>query len=102
MPGTRSDPFSSMDTLVDAPTRSHAKQETIYFLEGDARRQISRNRLMRLRRKKKNTGKAKRPLNGYFTAMLDAKKHKKASFEYKGNTYVRHELKPGFPVYKKA
>lgn len=38
--------------------------------------------------------------NGYFTAMLKAKKDNSQSFEYKGKTYVASKTKTGLTVYK--
>jgi hypothetical protein len=39
-------------------------------------------------------------LNGYFKAMLEAKKSNKASFTYNGKTYVALKTKTGMTVYK--
>lgn len=50
---------------------------------------------------KKSIGK-KRPLNEYFKTMLDAKKHDKPFFMYKGKKYVQFKLKTGIKSYKKA
>jgi hypothetical protein len=38
--------------------------------------------------------------NGYFTAMLEAKKNNLESFEYNGKTYVASKTKTGLTVYK--
>lgn len=38
--------------------------------------------------------------NGYFTAMLQAKKNNLQSFEYNGKTYVASKTKTGLTVYK--
>lgn len=38
--------------------------------------------------------------NGYFTAMLEAKKNGADSFEYNGKTYVASKTKTGLIVYK--
>ena len=38
--------------------------------------------------------------NGYFTAMLEAKKNNAQSFEYNGKTYVAAKTKTGLTVYK--
>jgi hypothetical protein len=38
--------------------------------------------------------------NGYFTAMLEAKKNNLQSFEYNGKTYVASKTKTGLTVYK--
>jgi hypothetical protein len=38
--------------------------------------------------------------NGYFTAMLEAKKNGANSFEYNGKTYVASKTKTGLTVYK--
>jgi hypothetical protein len=38
--------------------------------------------------------------NGYFTAMLEAKKSKAQSFTYNGKTYVASKTKTGLTVYK--
>lgn len=38
--------------------------------------------------------------NGYFTAMLKAKKEKSSSFTYNGKTYVASKTKTGLTVYK--
>jgi len=38
--------------------------------------------------------------NGYFTAMLEAKKSNSASFTYNGKTYVASKTKTGLTVYK--
>jgi hypothetical protein len=38
--------------------------------------------------------------NGYFQAMLEAKKNKSASFTYNGKTYVESKTKTGMTVYK--
>ncbi len=40
-------------------------------------------------------------MNPYFEKMLQAKKNGDNSFEYKGNTYVKHTLKTGLITYKK-
>ena len=45
--------------------------------------------------------KPKKKLNGYFQAMLEAKKGGAESFEYKGNTYLKNHTKNGMVVYKK-
>lgn len=39
-------------------------------------------------------------VNGYFKAMLEAKKKKSTSFEYNGKTYVSSKTKTGVTVYK--
>ena len=39
-------------------------------------------------------------VNGYFKAMLEAKKNKSASFTYNGKTYVAVKTKTGMIVYK--
>ena len=39
-------------------------------------------------------------MNGYFSAMLEAKKSNKASFTYNGKTYVASKTKTGMTVYK--
>jgi hypothetical protein len=39
-------------------------------------------------------------MNGYFTAMLEAKKKNSASFVYNGKTYVASKTKTGMTVYK--
>jgi hypothetical protein len=39
-------------------------------------------------------------VNGYFKAMLEAKKNKSASFTYNGKTYVASKTKTGLTVYK--
>jgi hypothetical protein len=39
-------------------------------------------------------------INGYFKAMLEAKKKKSASFAYGGKTYVASKTKNGMTVYK--
>ena len=38
--------------------------------------------------------------NGYFKAMLEAKKNNSASFTYNGKTYVASKTKTGMTVYK--
>ena len=38
--------------------------------------------------------------NGYFKAMLEAKKNNLQSFEYNGKTYVASKTKTGLTVYK--
>jgi hypothetical protein len=38
--------------------------------------------------------------NGYFKAMLEAKKNGADSFEYNGKTYVASKTKTGLTVYK--
>jgi hypothetical protein len=38
--------------------------------------------------------------NGYFTAMLEAKKNNLQSFEYNGKTYIASKTKTGLTVYK--
>ena len=45
--------------------------------------------------------KPKKKLNGYFQAMLEAKKNDADSFEYKGSKYVKGHTKNGMVVYKK-
>ena len=39
-------------------------------------------------------------LNGYFKAMLEAKKSKAQSFTYNGKTYVASKTKTGMTIYK--
>jgi hypothetical protein len=39
-------------------------------------------------------------LNGYFKAMLEAKKQNLDSFEYNGKIYVAQKTKTGMTVYK--
>jgi len=39
-------------------------------------------------------------VNGYFKAMLDAKKKKASTFTYNGKTYVASKTKTGVTVYK--
>lgn len=39
-------------------------------------------------------------LNGYFSAMMEAKKNGADSFEYNGKTYVASKTKTGLTVYK--
>ena len=39
-------------------------------------------------------------VNGYFKAMLEAKKKKSSSFVYGGKTYVASKTKTGLTVYK--
>ena len=39
-------------------------------------------------------------VNGYFKAMLEAKKKKSSSFVYNGKTYVASKTKTGLTVYK--
>jgi hypothetical protein len=39
-------------------------------------------------------------VNGYFKAMLEAKKKKAPSFTYNGKTYVASKTKTGVMVYK--
>ncbi len=39
-------------------------------------------------------------VNGYFKAMLEAKKKKSSSFTYNGKTYVAKTTKTGVTVYK--
>jgi hypothetical protein len=41
-----------------------------------------------------------REVNGYFKAMLEAKKNNLESFEYNGKTYVASKTKTGMTVYK--
>jgi hypothetical protein len=41
-----------------------------------------------------------RVVNGYFKAMLEAKKNNSASFTYNGKTYVASKTKTGMTVYK--
>jgi hypothetical protein len=38
--------------------------------------------------------------NGYFKAMLEAKKSGASSFQYNGKTYVASKTKTGLTVYK--
>ena len=42
----------------------------------------------------------KKEQNGYFKAMLEAKKSKAESFTYNGKTYVASKTKTGLTVYK--
>ena len=42
----------------------------------------------------------KKAVNGYFKAMLEAKKEKSPSFTYNGKTYVASKTKTGLTVYK--
>jgi hypothetical protein len=44
----------------------------------------------------------KRPLNEYFTKMLDAKKNNLPEFGYKGNSYKQFTTKTGLTSYKRA
>ena len=50
----------------------------------------------------KTKKKGKRPLNAYFKIMLAAKKDKKPSFVYNGNTYNGIKDKRFGMIYKKA
>ena len=50
---------------------------------------------------KNKNGKKKRPLNEYFTIMLEAKKKNSKQFTYKNKTYYRHvNPKTKLVVYK--
>tara|TARA_Y100000389_G_scaffold204919_1_gene260815 strand:- start:11039 stop:11413 length:375 start_codon:yes stop_codon:yes gene_type:complete len=51
--------------------------------------------------KKKSHKKTKRKMNAFMTMMLDAKKHKKPSFVYKGKKYKQAKTKTGLVIYKK-
>lgn len=52
--------------------------------------------------KKKSHKKTKRKMNAFMTMMLDAKKHKKPSFVYKGKKYKQAKTKTGLVIYKKG
>ena len=54
--------------------------------------------------KKHHTAKRhkKRKVNEFFKLMLDAKKHNKQEFRYKGKRYKAMKTKTGMTVYKKA
>ncbi|MDA9216463.1 hypothetical protein N9O88_01415 [bacterium] len=52
--------------------------------------------------KKKSHKKTKRKMNAFMTMMLDAKKHKKPSFVYKGKKYKQGKTKTGLVIYKKG
>ena len=53
------------------------------------------------KRKRKTRKGGKRKLNAFFKAMLDAKKSKAKSFQYKGKTYVGKTHKRLGMIYKK-
>lgn len=53
-------------------------------------------------RPKKSKKDKKTKMNGFFTAMLKAKKNGDKQFKYKGKTYKRHKSKTGLDVYKHA
>ena len=53
------------------------------------------------KRKRKTRKGGKRMLNAFFKAMLDAKKSKAKSFQYKGKTYVGKAHKRLGMIYKK-
>ena len=46
-------------------------------------------------------GTHKKKMNGFMKLMLDAKKHNKPSFSYKGKTYKRKTNAKGLVFYKK-
>ena len=52
--------------------------------------------------KKKSHKKTKRKMNAFMTMMLNAKKHKKPSFVYKGKKYKQAKTKTGLVIYKKG
>ena len=41
-------------------------------------------------------------MNGFMKMMLDAKKHNKPSFVYKGKKYKQGKTKTGLVIYKKG
>lgn len=52
--------------------------------------------------KRKSNKKTKRKMNGFMKMMLDAKKHNKPSFVYKGKKYKQGKTKTGLVIYKKG
>ena len=52
--------------------------------------------------KRKATKKTTRKMNGFMKMMLDAKKHNKPSFVYKGKKYKQGKTKTGLVIYKKG
>ena len=52
--------------------------------------------------KRKANKKTKRKMNGFMKMMLDAKKHNKPSFVYKGKKYKQGKTKTGLIIYKKG
>ena len=52
--------------------------------------------------KRKANKKTKRKMNGFMKMMLDAKKHNKPSFVYKGKKYKQGKTKTGLEIYKKG
>ncbi len=56
----------------------------------------------RKRSSKRSQRGGKRKVNEFFKLMLDAKKHNKQEFRYKGKRYKAMKTKTGMTVYKKA
>ena len=81
---------------VDAPPPAPVEEEVVMEESSDLVKPEFGGR-----RKKSKKGK-KTKMNGFFTAMLKAKKNGDKQFKYKGKTYKRHKSKTGLDVYKKA
>ena len=62
----------------------------------------SRRGRRRKRRTARKSRKGKRKMNAYFKLMLNAKRKKLSSFNYKGKRYVAKKTKTGMTIYKKA
>ena len=59
-------------------------------------------RRRRRSRRRRKSRKGKRKMNAYFKLMLNAKRKKLSSFNYKGKRYVAKKTKTGMTIYKKA
>ena len=61
-----------------------------------------RRRRSARRSRRRKSRKGKRKMNAYFKLMLNAKRKKLNSFNYKGKKYVAKKTKTGMTIYKKA
>ena len=74
---------------------------------GSRKRRRTNRRSRKSKRSNKRSSKrsqrgGKRKVNEFFKLMLNAKKHNKHEFRYKGKRYVAKKTKTGMTVYKKA
>ena len=81
--------------------RSKKMHEANHNQHGRSKKMHEANHNQHGGKKKRRKSGGKRKLNGYFKAMLHAKKHKLHSFNYKGNKYVQKKHKH-LTLYKKA
>ena len=74
---------------------------------GSRKRRRTNRRSRKSKRSNKRSSKrsqrgGKRKINEFFKLMLNAKKHNKQEFRYKGKRYKAMKTKTGMTVYKKA